>query len=122
MNTAPTAKDARETVRDVRQATGEASGEIQSDLHKLREDFHRLADQVAEIFANRGNAAWQRAKSTVDDAFADAGGKGREAADAVREASDRFVETVDEAIKTRPYTTLAIVAGIAFLLGAAWRR
>ena len=46
MNTAPTAKDARETVRDVRQATGEASGEIQSDLHKLREDFHRLADQA----------------------------------------------------------------------------
>jgi ElaB/YqjD/DUF883 family membrane-anchored ribosome-binding protein len=122
MNTASTAKDARETVREVRQATGEASGEIQSDLHKLREDFHRLADQVAEILANRGDAAWQRAKSKVDDAFADAGGKGREAADAVREVSDRFVETVDEAIKTRPYTTLAIVAGIAFLFGAAWRR
>jgi ElaB/YqjD/DUF883 family membrane-anchored ribosome-binding protein len=36
--------------------------------------------------------------------------------------SDHFVEALDESIKKRPYTTLAIVAGIAFLFGAAWRR
>ena len=35
----------------------------------------------------------------------------------VREVSDHFVEALDESIKTRPYTTLAIVAGLAFLFG-----
>ena len=122
MNTASTAKDARETVREVREAASEASADMQGDLQKLREDFHRLADQVAEILANRGNAAWRRAKSSVDDVVADAQDKGRDAASAVREVSDHFVEAIDESIKARPYTTLALVAGIAFLFGATWRR
>jgi ElaB/YqjD/DUF883 family membrane-anchored ribosome-binding protein len=122
MNTASTAKDARETVREVRQAASEASADMQGDLQKLREDFHRLADQVAEILASRGNAAWRRAKSSVDDVVADAQDKGRDAASAVREVSDHFVEAIDESIKTRSYTTLALVAGIAFLFGATWRR
>jgi ElaB/YqjD/DUF883 family membrane-anchored ribosome-binding protein len=122
MNTASTAKDARETVREVRQAASEASADMQSDLQKLRDDFHRLADQVAEILAGRGNAAWHRAKSSVDEVFADAQDKGRDAASAVREVSDHFVEAIDESIKTRPYATLALVAGIAFLFGATWRR
>jgi ElaB/YqjD/DUF883 family membrane-anchored ribosome-binding protein len=122
MNTASTAKDARETVREVRQAASEASGDMQGDLQKLREDFHRLADQVAEILANRGNSAWRRAKSSVDEVVADAQDKGRDSASAVREVSDHFVEAIDESIKTRPYTTLALVAGIAFLFGATWRK
>jgi len=115
-------KDAREAVREVRQAASEASADMQSDLQKLREDFHRLADQVAEILANRGNAAWRRAKSSVDEVVADAQDKGRDAASAVREVSDHFVGAIDESIKTRPYATLALVAGIAFLFGATWRR
>ncbi len=121
-NVGETAKDAREAVREVRDATSKASAEIQDDLQKLREDFHRLADQVAEILASRGNAAWRRAKSGVDEVVADAQDKGRDAASAVREVSDHFVEAIDESIKTRPYTTLALVAGIAFLFGATWRR
>ena len=114
-----TIKDARETVREVRQAASDASAEMHSDVQKLREDFQRLADQVAEILSVRGNAAWSRAKSSVDDVAQD---KGRDAASAVREVSDHFVEALDESIKKRPYTTLAIVAGIAFLFGVTWRR
>ena len=121
-NVRDTLNDARETVREVRQGASDASAEMQSDLQKLREDFHRLADQVAQVVSARGSTAWQRAKSSVDDVFADAQGKGRDAAGAVREISDHFVDALDESIKTRPYTTLAIVAGVAFLFGAAWRR
>ena len=58
----------------------------------------------------------------MEDAVSEAQDKGREAVDAVREVSDNFVEAIDESIKTRPYTTLAIVAGLAFLFGATWRR
>ena len=47
---------------------------------------------------------------------------GRDAADALREVSDHFVEAIDESIKTRPYTTLAIAAGLGFLFGMTWRR
>ncbi len=130
MNTAATASqsvrdaanDAREGLRDVKKAANEASGDIQADLQALRDDFARLADQVSTILGNKGSAAWQQARSSVDDIMAGAQDTGREAVDAMREVSDNFVDAIDESIKTRPYTTLAIVAGLGFLFGATWRR
>ena len=117
-----TANETRESVREIGQAAAEASANAQSDLQSLRDDFSRLAEQVADILANRGNAAWQRAKVSVDDAVSGAQETGQDAADALREVSDHFVEAVDESIRTRPYTTLAIAAGLGFLFGMAWRR
>jgi ElaB/YqjD/DUF883 family membrane-anchored ribosome-binding protein len=114
--------EAREGVRDMGRAAGEASGDLQKDLQTLREDFSRLAQQVADIVSNRGTAAWQRARSGVDGVMSDAQDKSREAVDAMREVSDKFVEAIDESIKDRPYTTLAIAVGLGFLFGATWRR
>jgi ElaB/YqjD/DUF883 family membrane-anchored ribosome-binding protein len=116
------AGEAREGARDMGRAAGAASGDIQKDLQTLREDFSRLAQQMADIVANRGGAAWQRARSGVDDVMSDAQDKGREAVDAMREVSDKFVDAVDESIKNRPYTTLAMAIGLGFLFGATWRR
>jgi ElaB/YqjD/DUF883 family membrane-anchored ribosome-binding protein len=121
-NMRDTANETRESVREIGQAAAEASANAQSDLQSLRDDFSRLAEQVADILANRGNAAWQRAKVSVDNAVSGAQETGQDAADALREVSDHFVEAVDESIRTRPYTTLAIAAGLGFLFGMAWRR
>jgi len=117
-----TARDAREGAYEIKKAAAEASGDIQDDLLALREDFGKLAEQVREILATRGNAAWRRAKSSVDSVVSDARDTGRDAAGAMRDVSDNFVDAVDESIKTRPYTTLAIVAGLGFLFGATWKR
>jgi ElaB/YqjD/DUF883 family membrane-anchored ribosome-binding protein len=117
-----TAKEAREGLREAGAAANEASGDIAQDLQALRDDFARLAEQVRNILATRGNAAWRRAKSRVDDVVSDAQAKGQEAAGSVREVSDRFVDAIDESISTRPYTVLAIAVGLGFLLGATWRR
>jgi ElaB/YqjD/DUF883 family membrane-anchored ribosome-binding protein len=130
MNTASTApasgrettQNVREAVRETRTAAGEHAGNLEQDLQALRDDFRRLAEQVAGIVTDTGAATWRQAKSRVDEALADAQDKGRDAASAVREVSDHFADALDESLKTRPYTTLAIVAGIAFVLGAAWRR
>ena len=127
MSTASTAagnagETASDAIREARKATSAASGNLEGDLQTLREEFARLADQVAGFVAGSGSAAWRRAKSGIDDAVAGAEDKGREAASAMREVSGHFVDAIDELIKTRPYTTLAIVAGIAFLFGATWRR
>jgi ElaB/YqjD/DUF883 family membrane-anchored ribosome-binding protein len=121
-NARETAKDAGEAVHDVRKAAFEAAGDIEGDLQALRDDFRRLAEQVADIVTNTGNTAWRHAKSSMDEAVSEAQDKGREAASAVREVSDHFVEALDESIKARPYVTLALVAGLAFLFGATWRR
>lgn len=121
-NIRETGKDAREGVREMRKATAEASSDIQADLQALREDFGRLAQQVGDILADKGDTAWRRAKSSMDGVMSDAQDKGREAAGAVREVSDNFIDAVDESIKNRPYTTLAIIAALGFVFGATWRR
>lgn len=129
MSTSNLSQNARETLKEVREGAREAgdaaataSNNIQKDLQALRDDFARLAEQVADILSNKGNAAWRRAKTGVDGVVSDAQAKGQEAVGAVREISDHFVEAIDESIKKRPYTTLAIAAALGFLFGATWRR
>ena len=117
-----TAKDARDAIKESAQAASDASGDIAADLQALRDDMARLAKQIADIFAAKGDTAWRRARSSVDGALADAEGKGREAVDAVREVGDNMLDAIDESLKQRPYTTLALAAGIGFLFGATWRR
>jgi ElaB/YqjD/DUF883 family membrane-anchored ribosome-binding protein len=117
-----TTRDAREDIREVGAAANAASGDIAKDLQALRNDFSRLTEQIGEILANKGNAAWRRAKSRVDGVMSDAQAKGQEAVGSVREVSDRFVDAIDDSISKQPYTVLAIALGIGFLFGATWRR
>lgn len=117
-----TAKEAREGVREAGNAASAASGNFQNDLQALRDDLARLADQVRNIVTNKGSAAWQRAKARADDVMSDAQVKGQDAASAVRDVSSHFADAVDESIKNRPYTTLAIAVGLGFLLGTGVRR
>ena len=117
-----TVQDARDAMKESGQAASAASPDIQADLQALRDDVARLAQQIADIFAAKGSKAWQRARSGVDEAIADVEDRGRDAVDAVREVGDNMVEAIDESLKHRPYTTLALAVGIGFLFGATWRR
>jgi ElaB/YqjD/DUF883 family membrane-anchored ribosome-binding protein len=121
-NARETLKEVREGASDIGNAASDASSNLQKDLQALRDDLGRLAEQVSAIFADKSNAAWKRAKSSVDGVVSDAQSKGQDAADAMREVSDNFVGAIDDSIKQHPYTTLAIVAGLGFLFGATWRR
>jgi ElaB/YqjD/DUF883 family membrane-anchored ribosome-binding protein len=100
----------------------EASSDIQGNLETLRDELRHLAEQVGNIAANKGNAAWQRARPTVEGAVSSAQEKGRDAIDALRDVTDNFVEAIDKSIKNRPYATLALFAAVGFVLGATRRR
>jgi len=117
-----TMKDAKDAARESSRAASAASGDIQADLEALRNDVARLGSQLADIFAAKGNAAWSRARSNIEGVMSDASAKGQEAVDAVREVGDNMVDAIDESLKKRPYTTLALAVGIGFLFGATWRR
>ena len=60
----------------------------------------------------------ERAEDTVESVRA----RGREAAAAFTDVSDTFGDALEESVRTRPYATLAIAAGIGFLFGCAWSR
>jgi ElaB/YqjD/DUF883 family membrane-anchored ribosome-binding protein len=110
-----TVKEAKDALRDSGRAASEASGDIQADLASLRDDVSKMASQIGDILAARGGAVWRKATANVQD-------KGMEAVGAVREVGDNMVDAIDESLKRRPYTTLAIAATIGFLFGATWRR
>jgi ElaB/YqjD/DUF883 family membrane-anchored ribosome-binding protein len=120
------ARDARDAAREAGKAASAASDDIQADLEALRNDVAHLASQFADIVATRGSAAWSRAKSNIqaslEGAMSEAGAKGQEAVDAVREVGDNMIDAVDRSLKQRPYTTLALAVAIGFLFGATWRR
>jgi ElaB/YqjD/DUF883 family membrane-anchored ribosome-binding protein len=115
-----TVQDARAAIKESGKAASAASGDIQADLQALRDDVARLAQEIADIFAGEGGKAWRRAG--VDQAMADAGERGRDAVDAVREVGDNMRDAIDKSLRERPYTTLALALGLGFLLGANWRR
>ena len=117
-----TVKEAKDAARETGKAASDASDDMQADLAALRDDVAKLAAQIGDIFAARGGAAWRKAKSNVGGVVSDVQDKGMEAVGAVREVGDNVVDAIDESLKRRPYTTLALAAGIGFLFGATWRR
>jgi ElaB/YqjD/DUF883 family membrane-anchored ribosome-binding protein len=117
-----TVNEVKGAARDADNATSASSDDIADDLAALRDDVARLAQQISNIVAARGGATWRKAKSNVEGVISEAQDKGMEAVDAVREVGDNMVDAIDESLKKRPYTTLALALGIGFLFGATWRR
>jgi ElaB/YqjD/DUF883 family membrane-anchored ribosome-binding protein len=117
-----TAHDAKDAIKEANKAASAGAREIQDDLSALRDDVARLTLQIGNIVAAKSNQAWRRARSNVEDVLSDAQDKGKEAAEAVRDVGDNMVDAIDESLKRRPYTTLALAVGIGFLFGATWRR
>jgi ElaB/YqjD/DUF883 family membrane-anchored ribosome-binding protein len=117
-----TAKDAKEGLKEAGKATSTASKDIQEDLEALRDDVAKLTQQLANIVSRKGNKAWNRAKNQAGGVMSEVQDMGLEAVGAVREVGDNVVDAIDESLAKRPYTTLAIAAGIGFLFGATWRR
>jgi ElaB/YqjD/DUF883 family membrane-anchored ribosome-binding protein len=111
-----------EGARDSSKRPSDASGKIQADLEALRSDFKQLAEQVSEIFALKGTDALNRARSNIEGMVSDAAAKGQDAINVAREVSDTAIEAIDDSLKKRPYTTLAIAFGIGFLIGGMRRR
>ena len=108
---------------------GPSPADVEQQLATLRDDISELTRQMTDL-ANQTKdstmaqvrAQAQRAKASVDSAISDASATGREAVDAFRDVADTFGEAIEDSLKRRPYATLAMVAGIGFLFGAAWRR
>jgi ElaB/YqjD/DUF883 family membrane-anchored ribosome-binding protein len=108
---------------------GTTTTDVEQQLEVLRDDIAELTQQVSNLLNQTKDSAMaqvksqaQRARASVDGALSDMQDKGRETVDAFRDVADTFGDAVDDSLKRRPYATLAIVAGLGFLFGAAWRR
>jgi ElaB/YqjD/DUF883 family membrane-anchored ribosome-binding protein len=88
---------------------------LKDDLKTLKNDVGRLTQQAVGFVSEKGNEAIRQAKKNI-------GENAQEAAEAVREVRDTFADAIEESVRERPYTMLAIAIGLGFIIGAAWRR
>jgi len=95
---------------------------IDREFESLKGDVSKLTQQVASLVSATGSAAYTRARRNLDGVLSDASGKGQEAVDAVKDVTSTIGDAVEDAVYKRPVTTLAMAAGIGFLIGAIWRR
>ena len=105
------------------------SPEMDREIERLKKDMAQISDHVAKLLsATRSTASRRaryqvnRARQTVEGALSDANELGAEAADTVREMRDTLVDSIEDSVQNRPFTTLAIAVAAGFILGAAWRR
>ncbi|MBV9560306.1 MAG: DUF883 family protein [Bradyrhizobium sp.] len=103
-----------------------AANDLQHDFEALRSDLNTLAQEVTSLVGNTSDEAVQelkdrirRIRDNLDETVSDATSRGR---DALRDMSDNFTESVEEQLRERPLTTVALAAGIGFVVGAIWRR
>jgi ElaB/YqjD/DUF883 family membrane-anchored ribosome-binding protein len=103
--------------------------DIEDQIRLIRDDISELTAQMADLIDQTKDEAMaqaktqaRRAQATAEGAISDLQDKGRETIDAFRDVADTFGDAIEDSLKRRPYATLAVVAGIGFLFGAAWKR
>jgi ElaB/YqjD/DUF883 family membrane-anchored ribosome-binding protein len=109
-----------------RNDVADAAGDIHDDFRALRDDLGTLAEEVTTLMGTTGDQALdeikdriRRIRSNLDEVVSDASTRGRET---LRDVTDSITETVEDSLRERPLTTVALAAGIGFVVGAIWRR
>jgi ElaB/YqjD/DUF883 family membrane-anchored ribosome-binding protein len=96
----------------------ESDPDLQAQVAALKEDIAKIAATLAKIGKNSARGATRSAASSYETAKARGGETFEDIRSQARELEDQLAETVRE----RPLTTLAVAAGVGFLLAMIARR
>jgi ElaB/YqjD/DUF883 family membrane-anchored ribosome-binding protein len=112
-----------------KRAQAAAVSQIGDDLQRLRADLVRLAEDVGSSLTVTSDDALgevktqiRQIKDSMDAIISDVGERSREATEVVRGVTHDLAETVEESVRTRPLTVLAIAMGLGVLFGMTLRR
>jgi len=118
----PTARRKNGAKRGASTAEASMASAVRQDFETLREgltalanDITGLAQETSEDTLTEIKERAQRLRENLDDVVATASERGRDAVDDLN-------ETLQDSLRERPLTVLAIAAGIGFIIGATWRR
>lgn len=75
------------------------------------------ADEMADKAVDMAEKTGEQIERTVQN-LAD---QGRQATEQIQVVADNFKTAVDKSVKDQPLTTLAVAAGIGFVIGALWK-
>jgi ElaB/YqjD/DUF883 family membrane-anchored ribosome-binding protein len=80
-------------------------------------DYGRTADDLADKAVNLAERTSEQIGRTVESAVE----QGRQATEQVQVVAENFKNAVDKSVKDQPLTTLAVAAGVGFVIGALWK-
>ncbi len=98
-----------------------------SNLENLREDVSSLADELTNLLGDRSDVATsdvkqrvQRIRDDIEGVISDTSSKGREL---MQQANlDGITESIENTIRERPFTMMAIAAGLGMVVASQLRR
>jgi ElaB/YqjD/DUF883 family membrane-anchored ribosome-binding protein len=102
---------------------------LRNDLQALRNDVAKLTQEIPSMLSDVRDdslkAARQRIdrmKDNIDASLAQFGERGREAAQAVNQATGNLARGLEDSLHAHPIATIAFAVGIGCVLGATLRR
>lgn len=102
---------------------------LESDLADVRKDFAEInrtlkgiASERAEQFEGRARRAYHKAANRAQNVWDDVTDAGEEYYERARARMDDGLDNLNNCVREKPLQSLAIVAGIGFMLGFLTRR
>lgn len=109
--------------------TEAAINEIQGDLYAVREDMAKLADHVTSLLGDKSDDVVgdvkervSRLREAIDAAISDASASGRAVVEDAKGNLKDFGDTIEDSLRERPFTMLALAIGLGFVVGSTLRR
>lgn len=87
----------------------------------MAQPFERDLDTTVHSMKNKAHEQVEKAASQVESAAETLSRKSREISSDVQTVTGNITTAVDKSLKEQPYTTLAMAAAMAFVLGAIWK-
>lgn len=87
----------------------------------MAQSFERDYDTTVASMKSKVQENVDKAASRVESAAETLSRKSREISDDVQTVTSNITDAVDKSLREQPYTTLAMAAAMAFVLGAIWK-
>ena len=103
--------------------------EIQDDLYAVREDMAKLADHMTELLGGKSDDVVDemkqrvgRLRESIDAAISGVDTGGRSALRDAKHNLREFNDTLEDSVRDRPFTMLALAVGLGIVVGSTLRR
>jgi ElaB/YqjD/DUF883 family membrane-anchored ribosome-binding protein len=106
-----------------------AFARLEKEMAAMKNAIGGLSDQIADAATDIGAAAQEQARQGLKHARANMGSLAADASDRLgavastaQSQAASLGETLEDVVRERPLSTLALALGFGFLIGVIWRR
>jgi ElaB/YqjD/DUF883 family membrane-anchored ribosome-binding protein len=110
-------------------ANDNAFARLEKEMAAMKNAIGGLTDQIADAAGDIGAVAQEQARRGVRHARANMGSMVADASDrvgvvagAARSQASSLEDSLEDMVRQRPLSTVALALGLGFLFGAIWRR